>query len=201
MFGQHLHSLTLVWRQSLVGGAMVVAGAAVGWSIGRARRNRLVRAVAWWLHHVVHPLMASRTWFRRTVIIAANNSLICAAVVVLGSLGHVAWLGVAGIGLGLGIALRLMIAEPIPEQDDQPPVGGSRVLEGVGLALNALEVPAVMLAAGLGLGQGAISSTLNPANALAAFALFVLPMLLVSAAGEALWITGSPHLPSLRAPL
>ncbi len=200
MFGYHLHNLLLIWRQSLAGGAAIVVCVAIGWWIGRARGNWFVRVVSWWLRHVVHPLLSSRTWFRRTVIIAANNSLICATVVVLGSFGHIAWLGVAGIGLGLGVALRLTIAETIAEGHDEPPAGRRWFLEGVGFALNALEVPAIMLAAGLSLGQGAMSPALSLTSALAAFALWVLPMLVVSAAGEALWMTVAPCLPGLWPP-
>lgn len=198
MFDRCLESVFQVWPESLAGGAAIVACVAVGWRLGRARRSRLVRVVSWWLQHVVRPVMESRTWFRRTVIITANNSVICAVVVVLGSLGRVAWLGVAGIGLGLGIALRLMIPLAAAVQDEETRrTGRRRALTAVGLALNVLEVPAIMLSAGLSLAQGAMSSTLDLSTALEVFALFAFPLLVVGAAGEALWMTVDSRLPKL----
>lgn len=101
--------IPLIWRESLDGSAVILAFAAFGWHLGRARRAPLVRTVSWWLDLVVRPLFASRSWLRRAVIIFANNSLILAAAVLLGSLGHVAWAAVGCIGLGAGVALRLMI--------------------------------------------------------------------------------------------
>ena len=119
----------------------------------------------------------------RAIIIGANNSLICLGVVLLGSLGHVAWPGLFAIGLGLGVALRLMSADIHPAHaDEESPPTRHRILVIVGLGLNLLEVPAIMLGAGLGLGQGALSSSLMLADALAALAWLVLPLLAVGAA-------------------
>lgn len=198
MFDQCLHSLFLVWRESLVGGAVVIGFTLAGWRIGGVRDRRLVHVVAWWLQHVVGPLLASRSWARRAAIIAANNSLICAATVALGALGHIAWLGVAGIGLGLGVAIRLMMAGPIPGRGNvEAPAPRRPILQGLGLGLNLLEVPAIMLSAGLSLTQGAMSSDLGTKAALGTFALLVFPLLVVSAAGEALWMTTDPEFPGL----
>ena len=198
MFDRCLDSVFCVWQESLVGGAMIVACVAVGWWLGRSRRGWLVRVVSWWLEHVVRPVMEGRTWFRRAVIIAANNLVICAVVVVLGSCGHVAWLAVGGIGLGLGIALGLMIPVVMADEDEEGrPAPRRRILTAVGLALNVLEVPAIMLSAGLSLAQGAMSSTVSLGTALQVFALFAFPMLVVSAGGEALWMTVDSQLPKL----
>ncbi len=191
-----LDSLSLIWRESLVGGAVILVGVVAGWWAGPARRRWPVRVVAWWLAHVVRPVIASRSWLRRAVTIAANNTLVCATLVLLGPLGRVAWLGVACLGLGLGIALRLMFgAYASSEGDIGAVVPRGRVRELIGVALNLLEVPAIMLAAGLGLGQGALSPALDLPGALWVFGLIVFPLLVVSAAGEALWMGAVPDLP------
>ena len=46
-----------------------------------------------------------------------------------------------------------------------------------------------MLSAGLSLAQGAMSHNVSLADAWATFGLLVVPMLIISAAGEALWMT------------
>jgi len=207
--GDGVQALRLVLYESLVGGAAIVVCVAIGWVAGRERQARFVCLVSWWLDHVVRPLLVKRSWFQRTVIIAANNSLVCVAVVVIGAVGNLSWLGVVFVGLGLGVALRLMLdgkptapsdvdAEPLA-QDEQGPgdgVGARRLrwLATIGLALNLLEIPAILFSAGLSLGQGSLSSALSLSDALTAFASIVMPVLFVSAAGEALWMTLDPRL-------
>jgi len=209
ILGDGIQTLRLVICESLVGGAAIVVCVAIGWCVGGERQARFVRLVSWWLDHVVRPLLGRRSWFQRTVIIAANNSLVCAAVVVLGAVGSLSWLGVVFVGLGLGVALRLLLdvdstdqndvdAEP-GAQDERDPGDGAaeprlRWLATIGLALNLLEIPAIMFSAGLSLGQGSISSVLSLRDALIAFASIVMPVLIVSAAGEALWMTLDPRL-------
>jgi hypothetical protein len=158
----------------------------------------MVRAVAWWLEHVVRPLMASRSWLRRATIIAANNSLVCLLLVLVGSLGSIAWAAVACVGVSLGIALRLMLPEDVPEEEDAEeaaPAQRRSVAEGVGLALNLLEIPAIAISAGLSLGQGAMASATTLPTGIWLFAWVVLPLLIVAAAGEALWMSVNPDLP------
>lgn len=189
-----------VWWEALVGSVAIVVGAALGWRLGAARDVLFVRAVSWWLDRIVGPLIVSGTWLRRTAIIGANNALVCGVVVLIGPLGHLAWLGVATLGLGLGTALRLMSVGPPPDEDEAEPTPmtqGGRLLESVGLVLNLLEVPAIMLSAGLGLAQGAVSSAADLATALHVFAVIAVPLLIVSAGGEALWMGRHPDLPGL----
>ena len=209
ILGDGIQALRLVIYEALVGGAAIVVCVAIGWYAGRERQARFVRLVSWWLDHVVRPLLVKRSWFRRTVIIAANNSLVCVAVVVIGAVGNLSWLGVVFVGLGLGVALRLLLeGQPTAHddvdagpgaQDEKGPgdsMAGHRLrwLATIGLALNLLEIPAIMFSAGLSLGQGSISSVLSLSDALAAFGSIVMPVLLVSAAGEALWMTLDPSL-------
>jgi hypothetical protein len=200
MIDQCVELIPALWQEALVGGAVILVAAVVGAWVGGARHHWTVRIVAWWLARVVGPLLESRAWSGRAARIAANNSLICAAVVCLGALGHVAWLAVVCVGMGLGIALRLM-SSAIPDTEDhaedKPAMPRRPVLEAMGFVLNALEIPAIMLAAGLSLGQGAMSATLHLSSAMAIFGLVVVPLLVVSAAGEALWMGLVPDLPHL----
>ena len=73
------------------------------------------------IHATPGPLIVSGTWLRRTTIIGTNNALVCVVVVLIGPLGHLAWLGVAMLGLGLGTALRLMSVDPPPDDDEAEP--------------------------------------------------------------------------------
>lgn len=201
MWRECLDSTLDIWLESLLGSLVAFACIGLGWRAGATRESPATRVTMWWLNHIVRPLFVSRSWLRRMVIIAGNNSLICAVVVILGRLGHLAWLGVVCVGLGLGIALRLMLSVPVEDQDDSETHSARvRVLTGIGLVLNLIEVPALMLTAGLALSQGAISSTLDTRSALTVFAGVALPMLIVSAAGEALWMTINPKLPNFWPP-
>ena len=181
--------LLSIWPDVLVGTAVIVAGMAVGWYTGDYKGSWPVLAVRWWLNHVVAPLIANPSWLRRAATIAVNNNIVCGIVVGLGAAGHFAWLGVVGVGLGLGIALRLMLAvsEDLPT-GPQLSGAGKRCRTVVGLTLNLLEVPAIALAAGLGLAQGSWSATLGTREAMVVFGIVVVPLLLISAAGEAMWM-------------
>jgi hypothetical protein len=207
MWQQSIENAWGLWRESLGGSVFVFVFTGVGWQVAAGRDAVVVRVVRWWLDHIVRPLFTSRSWLRRMLIIAGNNALICGAVVLLGGFGHVAIAGVICVGVGLGIALRLMLTVPVEDQDeqvDQPML--HRVLTGVGLVLNMVEVPAIMLTTGLALSQGSTGflwllhhsppSLLGPVDALEIYAVVVVPMLLIGAAGEALWMTLNPKLPN-----
>ena len=130
-------------------------------------------------------------------------------MVLLGAVWTLSWLGVVFVGLGLGVAMRLLLDVKPAAQDDldaEPDAPNEREpgedadeprlqwLTTIGLALNLLEIPAIMFSAGLSLGQQSLSAVLNLNNALSAFVSIVMPMLIVSAAGEALWMTLDPRL-------
>jgi len=188
-FNGALRTASLIWRDALIGGATVVAFVLIGWRAGRADHRWLIHPVRWWLVRVLGPVLGSGTWLRRSALIAANNSAICLVLVLLGWLGHLAWLGVAGMGLSLGIALRFIGADVMAYGGDEPtPMRNHRVLRAIGMMLNLLEVPAVILCIGLSLAQGALSSSLTLSSALAAFCYLALPLLAISAVGEATWM-------------
>ena len=122
-------------------------------------------------------------------MIALNNLTVCAVMTAGGSLGPLAWLAVAGVGFSLGIALRLLLGEnELPAEGAVSARGGSRLAAGLGLALNLLEPPAILLAGGLTLAQKALWPFLSAAWAWCVFLCVVAPLLVLAAAGESLWM-------------
>ena len=98
---------------ALVGVVIVVACVPLGWMLACRRRGWLYRATCCWFTRVAQPLLTCTSWSRRALIIAVNNSAVCGVLVLLGVLGHVAWLGVALLGVSLGIALKLLVGIPL----------------------------------------------------------------------------------------
>jgi hypothetical protein len=188
----HLGTLVGLWKVALLAGLVIGAGVTAGWWLARDTQSAFVRLVRAWLSLVVRPLFGRSRWLRRTIIIAANNSLVCLIMVLMGALGQLAWLGVAGTGLGLGAALRLMLTKGPAVGLGPPPTHRRPVLEGVGFAVNMLEIPAILMSASLSLGQSALGSLVATGQALHAFLLVVVPLLLLAAMGEALWMSVTP---------
>jgi hypothetical protein len=174
---------------ALVGGAVMIAFCAVGWRAARDPYGWLARCTNLWLDRVVRPLLGRRSWAKRALIIATNNALVCAVLVTVGFWGHLAWLGIAGVGLGLGAGLRLLMESADIDAPEASRGRRRRVLVTIGVVLNLLEPPAILLSVGLSLGQGAIADTLDLAQAARVYLQFALPLLLIAACGEALWMT------------
>ena len=128
--------------------------------------------------------MSVRTWLRRVVIIGTNNILACAAIITAGYLSYMAWAIITGARSILGMVLRLMITD----SQSFPKFGATMnchwFAPTIGVLLNMLEFPTIMLSAGLGFAQNAVSTRSFEASALRIFAMFVLPMLIVGAAGK-----------------
>ena len=173
---------------AVIGGVALVVCLGVGWWVAGRPVGWLVRGASYWLDHVVRRVLDGRSWAMRAAIIAANNSLVCVLLVVLGSMGHAAWLGIAGVGLGLGTALRVAMDRGLVFFPEGELSGRQRVAVGVGITLNLLEPPAILLAAGLSLGQGAVVDRLGLTTALQLYGGIGLPMLMIAAGGEALWL-------------
>ncbi len=62
----------------------------------------------------------------------------------------------------------------------------------VGMALNLLEVPAILITLGLSMGRGGATSGLLSGDVWTAYAVAVAPLLLIAAGGEALWLGRRP---------
>ena len=96
-------------------------------------------------------------------------------------------LAVVIVGLSLGIALRQLAARPdafavsLPVRDRK-----AKMLVRLGVGLNMLEPPAIVITLGLCLGLQTLPLTW--AQAWQTFAIWVVPALFVAAGGEALWI-------------
>jgi hypothetical protein len=185
----HFEIVGAILPHALVGGLVMVGSALAGWRAARRRSRWTVRLINWWLDQIVRPLLLARTWRRRTAAIALNNTSICACLVALGALGPVVWVAIVGVGFALGIALRIMVESPESALfAESAPSRGGRWIAGSGFALNLLEPPAVMISAGLGLGQRAWAAGVDWRTAWILFAVVAWPMLLAAAAGEALWM-------------
>ena len=198
MFNTQINNLYQIWQESLIGGAVIVVCALVGWLAGNVHDRWAVRVVKWWLDHIVYRVVISRSWLKRTVMIAVNNSLICLCPPLLGKLDYIAWLAIACIGFCLGVALRLMIKETPAVRDDEEKIISSNTKSPIiGMLLNLLEIPAIMLCAGLGLSQGAMTSTIDLPSALHIYCLFALPMFIIGASGESLWMGCDPNISKL----
>jgi len=170
---------------------MAAAGVCVllGWWIGRYRSFAIVRLVGWWISRVVLPILRSPSWAARASTIAANNLSACALLIVMGTTFPTAWLGVIGLGLSLGIAVRALSADEIGDAslgDNMPDRNAAKMV--VGMTLNMLEPPAIVIAVGLCLGQRAMPAGVAMRQAWESFAICVVPALLLAGAGEALWL-------------
>lgn len=206
---------------SLVGAAIIVVACVLALAMGTVGGSRVGRLVDWWLQRVVKPLLGIDSFVKRAAAIAANNAFVCGIAVVAGAVWPLAWIAVAAIGFSLGLALRRMAPAQYRvdiSEDLDPAAGGDRVdepvadaelangatwwpvVEGLGLALNLLELPAIALSAGLSLSQGAWVNRLTLGAALRQYATIVLPLLIVAALGEALWLHYQPRRRALLSP-
>ncbi len=192
-----LNTLSAIWPDVLLGAGLTLVATWFGWRLGRRRSFLPVKAIGWWVVGVVLPLLRCASWLRRMMLIFLNNGAILAAIVAVGGYRYGGIVGAGTLGVSLGIALR-MIA------DASPSLGGrvgasagpdSRWRVRIGLALNMLEPPAILVAVGLSMARGSLKVTTE--QAWLAFAVFVLPALQFAAAGEALWLGVTNYRPAI----
>ncbi len=190
-----LKTLFAIWPDLLLGAGFTLVATWFGWRLGRRRSFPPVKAIGWWVVGVVLPLLRSASWSRRTVLIFLNNGAILAVIGAVGGYRHGGIVGAGTLGVSLGIALRVMA-------DASRGLGGrvgasagpdSRWRMRIGLALNMLEPPAILVAVGLSMARGSLKVTTE--QAWLTFAVFVLPALLFAAGGEALWLGVTNHAP------
>lgn len=179
--------LALVWREMLWGTALLFFCAVLGWVTGRYRRLPPVRGLSWWMGRVVLPLIGVRSWWTRTVIIFVNNAGILAGILLVARSRLVATIAVAAVGWTLGIALRVLGQMHLEWTNPGPaaPEGVRRRVR-IGVLVNLLEPPAIAATVGLALGRTALG--LPELEAWGVFGKVVVPLLVVAAGGEALWI-------------
>jgi hypothetical protein len=135
------------------------------------------------------------------LVIFFNNAGILALMVCLAVSRAAAAIAVIAVGLTLGIALRALGHIHLDWSHPGPnaPIILRRQIR-FGVLLNLLEPPAIAAAVGLALARTSMS--LPAPDAWQAFAMFVVPLLLVAAGGEAMWIgaglrLGSPQRPGV----
>jgi len=171
----------------LLGSVLLVSATSLGWVVGRRRSWAPVRVLSWWMHAVVLPLLTSRSWSQRSLIIFANNSVVLAALVVAGAWRLTGAAAVSVVGLALGIALR-SLSELSPYWSSPSPNCAPEIRRRVrlGVGLNLLEPPAIAVAVGLCIGRS--TAPLEPMHIWATFLLWVVPLLFIAACGESLWL-------------
>jgi hypothetical protein len=188
-----------IWIACLLATGLIAVGACAGWSLARNSTAPPVRAVRWWVQRVVLPLLHRRSWFVRSVGIFANNIAILTLLTVLGRWHVAALIGVAAVGVNLGIGLRVLGDEfPGFEGSDNAAHEGRDWRVRFGMALNMLELPAIMLTGGLALQR--VTLSLSIVEVWGTFLLWILPATMVAGAGESLWIGVCVPTPPATAP-
>lgn len=185
MLARSCEVIGTVWFQALLGSGLTLVGTGAGWAIGGNSTALPVRVVSWWVRKVALPLLRSRSWWRRAATIYLNNMAVLTGLMILGRWQTTALVAVAVLGVTLGIGLRVLAGEPdaLFEVGAFQSPGRARLIR-VGMGLNLLEPPAIMLTIGLSLAY----PTLAPTRAWACFVFWVIPAMLLAAAGEALWL-------------
>ena len=174
-----------LWRHAVVGSLLGLVAAIAGWRLARDACVPPVRLMAWWVRRVVVPLLSYRGWWRRFFVIFLNNVTILSVLVGLGRWAVWPIVGVAIVGLSLGMAMRLL-GERHHDSVVLDSEASVTFLVRLGVAMNMLEPPAIVLAIGLSLAQRPLG--LSDEQAWWTFGVWGAPMLLLAAGGEALWL-------------
>ncbi len=187
MWLQTLITIAAVWKSMVLGTGLILVTTVAGWGIAGTPAFPPVRMVAWWVRRLVKPLLSCRSWWVRAVAIFVNNTSILVIIVALGQWRWIALAAVACLGLSLGMGLRILAEDPDTSRRVNPSADRSMAKSvWIGIALNLLEPPAIMLAIGLSMGRHVVS--ISPVDVWTTFALWVVPATLIAAGGEALWL-------------
>jgi hypothetical protein len=178
-----------IFGDALAGGSVLIFSAIVGWWLARSGRGWPVVVLRVWLTHVVRRVLTLRSWVGKALLIMVNNSMVCLLLAWAGSWGRFAWLVVFAVGGSLGMAISQLHLFADEEPDIEQLDERDRRMLLLGFGLNLLELPAILIAAGLCLAQGAFSDTIDLPTAMMLYLRYVLPMLIVAAVGEGLWLT------------
>jgi len=177
-----------------IGTGLLILATALGWSAGRHRALPPVRLIGWWVRLVVAPLIRSPSWPRRSATIFLNNAAVLAVIVALGRWLIAAYASVTVLGLSLGLGLRILAGLDgdlaVHVRPGRPHVRRKLI---IGVALNLLEPPAIVLALGLSLGRQ--TAPLDESRVWSLFATWVVPLLVLAAVGEGLWLGAGQEKP------
>lgn len=187
VFQTSLGVIARVWIPAFLGTFLMVIAVATGWALTSWERFLPVRLTRWWVHDFIMPRLRSPSWLKRMVIILVNNFMILALLVGLGQWLYLALVGIALVGVNLGIGLRLMTetADPFAVSADHLPAPQHRRIR-IGFLLNMLEPPAIMLTLGLSLQRSIIP--LSSLETWSTFLIWVIPLIVLAASGESLWM-------------
>jgi len=185
--------VSAVWPGMLLGTGLLIVAAGAGVALTQVPTLPLVRSVRWWVRHVAMTVIRSPRFTVRATLIFANNSLVLATLVALGAWPWISIIAVAVLGLNLGIGLPLLATEteghflPTLERlHAEPERAAMRRRLRLGLTLNLFEPPAIMMAIGLSLQRATLSY--SAAMVWETFLIWIVPMTLVAAGGEAMWL-------------
>ena len=197
----YIHEIAIVFdelfqigvKPILAGSAVIVIGLVVGLGISAHRGFFFVRAVRWYVERVVLRALRGRGWTGRALFIFLNNCLVCGAMVAAGMLPGGSWTAIILVGLSMGVAIRALSElddEHQTAQDKQAAdgKGGQDVAAWMGMILNLIELPAIVLTLGLSMGRLAAVNHLADAEVWSVFVRWVIPALALGACGEALWM-------------
>lgn len=179
-----------VWPFMLVGAGLIILFAWLGWRLAATPHPIWVQFVTWWVEDIVMPLLHGRSWLLRTLVIFLNNSVVLAIVLAAGVDSLAAAVAVSLLGVNIGIGVRVLSGQGSDDRgQDIQSTGAGNTRSGaalLGMLLNMLEPPAILIVMGMSLGQSWIP--LPPDTIWRVFLTWVLPLLLLAAGGEATWI-------------
>jgi hypothetical protein len=184
------------WRATLVGVVVLIIATVAGWGMAADQTFAPAHWLRWWIARIILPGLRRESWLARFAVIFLNNASICALVIWAGGVRGGSWVAIVLVGLSLGTALRMLTDPrwgfPLPEEppaaaEGQPPPAPDRVA-AFAVLVNLLELPAIALTLGLSMGRRAVPNNLPAEDLWRIYASWVVTLLLIAAAGEALWL-------------
>ena len=177
-------------RPTLAGVAVLIIGVLAGAKLAIYRDAPPIRLIRLWLDHVISHAIRSRFWLVRTLTIFFNNSLVLSLMILVGAVPYAAWIAVLIVGFSMGVALSLLLSSELTAEMNEAETS-NRSLDApavIGLLLNLVEIPAIIAALGLCMGQHAAPNGMAIESIWIVVVVWILPALAIAAAGESTWI-------------
>ena len=200
----NVENILALLKPGLFGGLVLVIGAISGWGMTQAPDFVLTRMMRWWVLKVLVPVLKRPSWLLRSIAIFVNNAGICMLLVASGRVALLPWFAIAGVGVAMGAALRVLvmafgwqgdaIGVDVDKVDAEKTAGlGGDHVPVIGMLLNMLELPAIVLTLALALVQSELPITQSiamdgPILVWPIMLMWTLPMLALAACGESLWM-------------
>ncbi|MCO6435797.1 MAG: hypothetical protein J5J06_01765 [Phycisphaerae bacterium] len=170
----------------LLGLLLTFSGLVTGHAVARDPRIPLVRLVDWWISRVATGILRSHSTARRAAGIFLNNAGVLTVILATGIWTPLAAAGTFLLGTHLGIGFQIIGKRVSQREDSQtPPDRGNGLRLTLGMVLNMLEPPAIVLTLALALAWRNLP--LSAADVWVLYATLSLPGLLLAAIGEGLW--------------